>query len=171
MGNFLRYIGLCLSIAFKHNRSIIDFASTVVGILGPFTISLFSKYGVQADDNAMNALFWQIPLGLAAAFGGARILISPYWVYQDIISQKHTEIISMQERIDRFEEKSPYFARSDWQANIDVNSIVKASFLATNKKSALQGMYITKCLGSAENSPSGFAVKDLGIFQKAQPSE
>ena len=44
----------------------------------------------------MNDLYWQIPVGLAAGFGAARLLISPYWVWKDMKSQGEAALLRLE---------------------------------------------------------------------------
>ena len=66
-----------LSMAFWHPFGIADGLSTALGILLPIIAKSNPRWG-----SAMSDLIWQIPLAAMSTLVVARLVLSPYWLYE-----------------------------------------------------------------------------------------
>lgn len=67
-----------LALAFWHSWGSQDFVAGVLGLLFP----LIAK-AIPAWESAMSALAWQIPLAVLGTIFLTRLLLAPYWLYQE----------------------------------------------------------------------------------------
>jgi hypothetical protein len=70
--------------AFKHSWSVFDSVATGVAVLSAIVIHFLPK-----SEQFMTALVWQVPLSMCGFFVVARIVLAPYWMYQDKQKRKH----------------------------------------------------------------------------------
>lgn len=78
MRKLLTFYRRLLSKAFWHSFGVADFISTLLGITLPLVAKLFPKEG-----GAMSDLTWQIPLTALSAIFIIRLLLAPYWIYEE----------------------------------------------------------------------------------------
>jgi hypothetical protein len=88
-----------MSVAFKHPWGIADFISSVLGLVVPIAVRL-----VPAWHTAVTDLQWQIPLAVLGTLGAARLLLAPYWIYREQVTEierllAHEESLSKRKQI------------------------------------------------------------------------
>lgn len=149
MREFGGYLWLCVRTAFRH-KSIIDICSTALGILVPLTVSMLKKFGVANQEDAMNNLFWQIPIGAAAVWVFARLLVSPYWVYKEAQAKAQMNLSQLGEESDKLK-----------------SQIARQSELARKEKDERLGkIYLAYVDGvTKENKYPLQAIVDAGVLE------
>jgi len=90
MAGYFRFVWLCVKMAFRHHRSVIDIAALTAGILLPLLNTVYRFYGVSGQENTVNDLAWEIVSGACIIVVLVRLLCSPYWVYQETLSRART---------------------------------------------------------------------------------
>lgn len=83
MGEFFKFIWLCFKMAFKHSKSIIDLCSFFLGLGLPLLFFIKPKWLTDGLEQKMNFLYFLVPMSVATVLVLARLLISPFWVWQE----------------------------------------------------------------------------------------
>jgi hypothetical protein len=82
IGDFGGFVGKCLAQAFQHSWATVGNLSTIASIALPMVLFYLSDSKPTWAEK-VNDLVWQIPLCITAAIVLARLLLSPFWVYQE----------------------------------------------------------------------------------------
>jgi hypothetical protein len=101
MKRILRVIGfylLVLKVSLKPSFGIAEGIGFIVGIVIPIVLHFIPKM-----ESTLDNLAWQIPLGIFGSIFAVRLVLSPYWVYEDSRKKAAVKLLELQTNVTRNE--------------------------------------------------------------------
>ena len=89
MRDFWTFIKRCLRFSFSHSWSAVDYGSTSSGVAVGFVLWKWGSLMSQDIQNAVASVGgWMIPVGAAALVTVIRIVLSPFWAWQEMKNER-----------------------------------------------------------------------------------